>query len=80
MKTVTITYSVLVHDLDGTTTERKACLDVALSNKNCSVLLAVGTGRETAVYERVENFVRSAELLKERQYVEGSIYRIALKN
>ena len=80
MKTITISYTVLVQGHNEVETERRACIDVSLSNKNCAILLAVGTGRETAIYERVENLVRSAERLKDRQYVEGSIYRIALKS
>ena len=53
MKTITISYTVLVQGHNEVETERRACIDVSLSNKNCAILLAVGTGRETAIYERV---------------------------
>lgn len=69
MKTVTIYYDT--KEVNGQIGE--TCIDLTLTDYNADVLLAVGTGRETATYAHVESIIKSMEILKGRLYVQNSI-------
>ena len=71
MKTITITYDTREDEKDGTFTTGETCLDITVMDYIADNLIR--TGQSGIAIAEIEKILKSAERLKGRIYIRGSI-------